>query len=162
MGVRAILANFFANTFGVEKLVTIILMSGLILALVWSLHYVKKNNITDSIERAQTVLISMFLSAFAFLAIGININYLFSFDKNPTREVKILKIEAFIKTRGIMKGEKFTPSGYHVTIEKEGKIERVRYQTLSDYQSYIGQTKNLNIRTGLLGFEVFIPNPLNE
>jgi hypothetical protein len=161
LGIRAITKNFFSNTFEIEKLVTILLISGLVLALVWSRCYVKKNNITDSIERAQTVLTMVVATMGFFVAMGVNLNYLVSLQNAEEKIVQVTNIQPFMKIRGgIVKGEKITPSGYHVFIQKDGKNERLRYETMDDYQTFIGKELNFSFLKGLLGFEVCLPKPL--
>jgi hypothetical protein len=163
IGIRALLGNFFSNTFEIEKLVFTLLLSGLVVALLYGRYYAKKKNITDHIELAQTVLTLVFLISFAFVALGVNLNYMFSQNPNQIQTVTITHIEPFIKIRGgIVKGEKIEPSGYHVFIEKNGTTARVRYAEFPDYKKFIGQQVTLNIRRGLLGFEVFIPKALSN
>jgi hypothetical protein len=163
LGIRAVTKNFFSNTFEVEKLVSILLISGLILALLWSRWYLKKNNITDSIERTQTVLIAVIGAIGFFVAMGINLNYLVSLENTKEEVVEISKIDPFIKVRGgIIKGEKITPSGYHVFIKRAEKEERLRYDELPNYETYIGKKATMFFRKGLLGFDVCIPKPLKN
>ncbi len=161
LGIRAITKNFFSNTFEIEKLVTILLISGLVLALGWSSWYVKKKNITDSIERTQTVLTMCFAMMGFFVSMGVNLNYLVSLQPIEEKMVQVVKIEPFMKIRGgIMKGEKLTPTGFHVFIQKDGKNERLRYETMPDYEIFSGKEAVISFRKGLLGFEICLPKPM--
>jgi hypothetical protein len=163
LGVRAITHNFFSNTFQVEILVSLLLIAGVIAALLWSRTYLMRKGIEDIIEKTQITLITILLVCSSLIIIGINLNYMFSFSSDYQKDIYISDIQPFIKTRGgLLKGEKVAPTGYHVFIEKDGKRERIRFQQFSNFEVWKNQNVILNFRKGLLGFEVFIPKPLEK
>ena len=133
------------------------------MALLWGRWYLKKNNITDSIERTQTVLITAIAITGFLVAMGINLNYLISLENTHEEVIEVLNIQPFVKVRGgVIQGEKITPSGYHVFIKRAEKEERLRYDELPNYETYIGKKVTMFFRKGLLGFDVCIPKPLKN
>lgn len=159
--IRAIINGFFANTFGVEILTTILLLIGLLLAIYLSNHYVKRNAIIDKIEKTQVILIFCVVSMLTFVSVGINLNYLVALKDEGQKELPILEISPFYKSMGgIIKGEIVKPSGYYLTILYQGKKERLKFNEVEKYQDFVGQNVGLSIRKGILGFDVCIPRTL--
>ncbi|MFZ4544921.1 MAG: hypothetical protein ACOYOA_12785 [Saprospiraceae bacterium] len=163
IGINAMMKDFFSNTFEIQHMIAILSVTGMVVGLLISIFYMKKSEIADGLVRTQLILISVIMSVLFFVIVGINTNYLFAKKYADAQRYLILDIRPFFKTGGgIIKGENITPNGFVVFIEKSGKSQQLRYKSIDNFQNWVGKTAVLDIRKGLLGYDVFVPNPLKE
>lgn len=163
IAINALLKDFFSNTFEVGKLLTLLALVGVLTAIPIAILSIRKSAVSSGIARLQITLISVIMSVFFFVVAGVNLNYLLAKKPEVSKKYLTLDIRPFFKSGGgILKGEKIVPNGYVVYVEKEGNTVEIRYKTLENYESLVGKTVALDIRKGLLGFEVFVPSPIAE
>jgi hypothetical protein len=161
--INALLNDYFSNTFLIGKLIGILAGTGLFSGVAFSMICIWKTGISETISRLQIVLLATILCTLFFIVAGVNLNYLFSEKQLKTPQYLILDIRPFFKTGGgIIKGENVVPNGYAVYIEKGDGTTEIRCKKMENYQNLIGKTIPLDIRRGMLGYEVFVPTPLAE
>lgn len=149
---NAVNHHFFSNTFGVEKLVFSALSIGIVSGIIISYFYIKRKAIEDTIERTQITMILCLALAFFSVSVSINLNYLV-YTKH-SENLQIVDIQAYYTSRtGLTKNDLQHPTGYNVFVIRNGKKERLRYTTLTNYEDAVGKTHSFDIQHGILGFD---------
>lgn len=161
MGIRAIVALDFSNTFDITYLMLYLTIVALVTSFFFFRWYKTKTTFISEIESMQAQFLTYFFALIILISIGINLNTFFTISKR-IESVQVLQIEPIIQTRGgVLKNEKIKPNVYFIHVIRNGKQERVRQQNIENWKTLQNSEQRIEIRRGLLGFEIFdriIPN----
>ncbi len=163
VAINALLKDFFSNTFQIGELMAFLSVIGVASGLSFAFLYIRNSGTSERIAQVQIALTALVMSVLFFVVAGVNLNYLLAKKHDFTSQYLIMDIRPFFKSGGgILRGENVVPNGYVVYIEKDGKTAEVRFKNIENYKILIGKTVALDIRLGLLGYEVFVPKPIVE
>lgn len=145
--------HWFNNTFGIQNLITIGIVGGLLIGV--GLGWKWKEYGNDLMEQAVFFILSVFLAVLLvplLLSLSNRILSPYAIVEEP---VEFVEANAFIGSRfGRPKGQASREDGFHIFFIRKNRLERIKTRTNPYLGTQKGEMIALPVKKGLLGFDL--------